>query len=323
MPNNSMKTLFLKSLRKQQRVAGFITILLAFAVILSVIGKPVTVKAEGKQQGNIVSNLYINNVIQSTSLSINNLYEQKNNNTSQILAGETSTTVADFLKQPTVESEENSDTLESKDTQNINDPAASDVRVEKAIDVVEDSKVYANRNSNKKITLVSSSRKYHTTGNLNMRKGPGAKYKVIKVIPKGKNVTYKSKKGKWYKVSYSGKTGYVSKAYLRSGTVKKVSNSLNGKSMYVTSTAYTAYCNGCSGKTTIGINLRKNPYKKVIAVDPRVIPLRKMVYVNGYGLAIAGDTGGSIKGRKIDVFMPSKKQAYNWGRRTVKITVQK
>lgn len=320
MPNNSMKTLFLKSLRKQQRVAGFITILLAFAVILSVIGKPVTVKAEGKH---IVSNLYINNVIQSTSLSINNLYEQKNNNTSQILAGETSTTVADFLKQPTVESEENSDTLESKDTQNINDPAASDVRVEKAIDVVEDSKVYANRNSNKKITLVSSSRKYHTTGNLNMRKGPGAKYKVIKVIPKGKNVTYKSKKGKWYKVSYSGKTGYVSKAYLRSGTVKKVSNSLNGKSMYVTSTAYTAYCNGCSGKTTIGINLRKNPYKKVIAVDPRVIPLRKMVYVNGYGLAIAGDTGGSIKGRKIDVFMPSKKQAYNWGRRTVKITVQK
>ena len=57
--------------------------------------------------------------------------------------------------------------------------------------------------------------------------------------------------------------------------------------------------------------------------SPRVIPLRKMVYVNGYGLAIAGDTGGSIKGRKIDVFMPSKKQAYNWGRRTVKITVQK
>ena len=326
MPNNSMKTLFLKSLRKQQRITDFITILLAFAVILSTIcaiSKPVNAKAEGKQQGNLVSNLYTSNVVQSTSLNMNNLSEQKNSNTYKILAGETSTTVADFLKQPTVESEENSDYLENEDTQNTNDPAASDVRVEKAIDVVEDSKEFANRNANKSITKVSNARTYHTTGNLNMRKGPGKKYKVIKTIPKGKNVTYKGKKGTWYKVSYSGKTGYVSKSYLSSGSIKKVSNSLSGKSMYVTSTAYTAYCKGCSGKTSIGINLRKNPYKKVIAVDPKVIPLRKMVYVNGYGLAIAGDTGGAIKGHKIDVFMPTKKQANNWGRRTVKVTIQK
>lgn len=94
------------------------------------------------------------------------------------------------------------------------------------------------------------------------------------------------------------------------------------KSMYVTATAYTDKCEGCSGITAIGINLRKNPYKKVIAVDTRVIPLNSIVYVNGYGLAIAGDTGGAIKGKKIDIFLRSKKKALQWGRQKVKISIQ-
>ncbi|EGD50148.1 3D domain-containing protein [Thermoanaerobacter ethanolicus JW 200] len=40
----------------------------------------------------------------------------------------------------------------------------------------------------------------------------------------------------------------------------------------------------------------------VIAVDPRVIPLGTRLYVEGYGFGIAADTGGAIKGDKIDVF---------------------
>ncbi|MFJ8264227.1 3D domain-containing protein [Rummeliibacillus sp. NPDC094406] len=332
MPNNSMEKLFLKSLRNQHRVWSIGAFILTFAVVVATLFgatfKTANAETNGTQQEklltkNTVSKLHTNNFAISTSLNTNNSYEQEQGNkTYKELARATSTTVADFLKQPAVESGENSELLDTENTQNANDTTASDVRVEKAIDVVEDSHDSANENSNKEITLVSNPKKYHTTGTLNMRKGPGTKYKVIKVIPKGKNVTYKGRKGSWYKVSYGGKVGYVSKSYLKSG-IKKVSNSLNGKSMYVTSTAYTAYCNGCSGKTTTGIDLRKNPYKKVIAVDPKVIPLRKMVYVNGYGLAVAGDTGGSIKGHKIDVFMPSKKQAYNWGRRTVKVTIQK
>lgn len=321
MSNNSMKSLFLKSLRKQRNITSLVTIIIAFAIITSIIISSVVEHANKQVNSKQQENLSSRNVVSSTSSNKNNSYEQKNNNTH--LTGETSTTVADFLKQPTVESGDKSKIRQIKDIQKANDYAASDVRVEKAIDVVEDSKKSINKNSNKAITKVSSPRTYHTTGNLNMRKGPGKKYKIIKVVPKGKNVTYKGKKGTWYRVSYKGTTGYVSKSYLRSGAIKKVSNSLSGKTMYMTSTAYTAYCNGCSGKTAIGINLRKNPYKKVIAVDPRVIPLRKMVYVNGYGLAIAGDTGSAIKGRRIDLFMPSKKQAYNWGRRTVKVTIQK
>ena len=93
------------------------------------------------------------------------------------------------------------------------------------------------------------------------------------------------------------------------------------KEMTVTATAYTAYCTGCSGTTATGIDLRANPNQRVIAVDPRVIPLGSKVWVEGYGEAIAGDTGGAIKGNKIDVFIPSKESAMAWGVKTVKIKI--
>jgi uncharacterized protein YabE (DUF348 family) len=95
----------------------------------------------------------------------------------------------------------------------------------------------------------------------------------------------------------------------------------SGVEYYVSTTAYTAYCNGCSGRTATGINLRANPNVKVIAVDPRIIPLGKKVYVEGYGYAIAADTGSAIKGYKIDVFFPSSTDAYRWGVRKVKIKI--
>ncbi|WP_432357987.1 3D domain-containing protein [Sporosarcina sp. UB5] len=93
------------------------------------------------------------------------------------------------------------------------------------------------------------------------------------------------------------------------------------KEFTVSASAYTANCNGCSGITSTGINLKRNPDVKVIAVDPDVIPLGTKVYVEGYGYAIAGDTGGAIKGNKIDVFFPSKSDAYKWGRKQVKIKI--
>ena len=71
----------------------------------------------------------------------------------------------------------------------------------------------------------------------------------------------------------------------------------------------------------MGHNIKENPNMKLIAVDPSVIPLGSRVWVEGYGVAIAGDTGGAIKGHKIDVLMPNNAQAYAWGRKTVKIVV--
>ncbi|KEZ53908.1 peptidoglycan-binding protein [Metabacillus indicus] len=97
-----------------------------------------------------------------------------------------------------------------------------------------------------------------------------------------------------------------------SGTVKELS---------VTSTAYTASCEGCSGVTKMGVDLNKYPEAKVIAVDPNVIPIGSTVEVEGYGKAIAADIGGAIDGNKIDVFIASQSSAVNWGRKTVKIKV--
>jgi 3D (Asp-Asp-Asp) domain-containing protein len=94
-----------------------------------------------------------------------------------------------------------------------------------------------------------------------------------------------------------------------------------GKTLTVTATAYTAYCEGCSGITKTGQNLRQDPSQKVIAVDPRVIPLGSKVYVEGYGEAIAGDIGGAIKGNRIDIFIPNYAQAIDFGVQSLEVTI--
>jgi 3D (Asp-Asp-Asp) domain-containing protein/LysM repeat protein len=91
----------------------------------------------------------------------------------------------------------------------------------------------------------------------------------------------------------------------------------------MTATAYTATCEGCSGITATGINLLENPDMKVISVDPDVIPLGSKVWVEGYGEAIAGDTGGAIKGNKIDIFIPEYEDAVNYGVQEVEVNVYK
>ena len=59
----------------------------------------------------------------------------------------------------------------------------------------------------------------------------------------------------------------------------------------------------------------------IVAVDPKVIPLGTKLYVEGYGYGVAGDTGGVIKGHKIDLFFYDTHQAYWWGRRQVKVYI--
>ncbi|WP_409367432.1 LysM peptidoglycan-binding domain-containing protein [Lysinibacillus sp. 38-6] len=98
-------------------------------------------------------------------------------------------------------------------------------------------------------------------------------------------------------------------------------NNMASKEIIVEASAYTASCEGCSGITATGIDLKANPNTKVISVDPSVIPLGSKVYVEGYGEAIAGDTGGAIKGKRIDVFFPSQQDAINFGVKQLKVTI--
>lgn len=59
----------------------------------------------------------------------------------------------------------------------------------------------------------------------------------------------------------------------------------------------------------------KWPRVGYVAVDPTVIPLGTRLYIEGYGYALAADTGGDIKGMKADVFLETERAARKWGRR--------
>lgn len=69
------------------------------------------------------------------------------------------------------------------------------------------------------------------------------------------------------------------------------------------------------GQTATG----RKPQVGVIAVDPRVIPLNTKLYVEGYGECVAGDTGGAIKGQKIDLFFNTQSECTKYGRKQVKV----
>lgn len=84
----------------------------------------------------------------------------------------------------------------------------------------------------------------------------------------------------------------------------------------------TAYTSSSNALTATGLKPVYNPSGiSTIAVDPSVIPLGSKVYVEGYGYAIASDTGGAIKGMIIDVYLNSEEACTNWGRRNVTVKV--
>lgn len=58
-----------------------------------------------------------------------------------------------------------------------------------------------------------------------------------------------------------------------------------------------------------------------VAVDPRVIPLGTRLYIESYGYAVAADTGGAIKGNRIDLYMNSESACNSFGRRNVTVHV--
>jgi len=95
-----------------------------------------------------------------------------------------------------------------------------------------------------------------------------------------------------------------------------------GQTFIMASTAYSsdpADALGGGTVTATGQNLLTNPM--AVAVDPNVIPLGTRLYVEGYGEAIASDTGGAIKGNIVDVHFSTYEQCIQWGRRQVKVTI--
>ena len=227
----------------------------------------------------------------------------------------TSTTVANFLKEQGITLGE-LDRVE-KSLEDVITPGdkVAVVRVEKVTDVVEESIDFAIEKKNDS-SVLKGKEKVVTQG----KKGTVERtYEVVKENGKIVMKTLQSEK------VTSKPTTQVVAVGTKVATVTASRNNTSaggkGKEFYVTATAYTPNCNGCSGITATGVNIKSNPNMKLIAVDPNVIPLGSKVWVEGYGYAIAADTGGAIKGNKIDILVSSKSAAKNWGRKKVRIKV--
>jgi len=90
----------------------------------------------------------------------------------------------------------------------------------------------------------------------------------------------------------------------------------------VAATHYVATAYSLRGRTASGAPVSKG----IIAADPRVLPLGSRVKIeagNYSGEYLVADTGGMVRGKRIDIWTPSSREAMRFGRRTVKLTVLK
>lgn len=206
------------------------------------------------------------------------------------------------------------------------------------------------------ITMLSGSEEEEVTGtpftgwvssDVNVREGQSMQSRILGVLGKATKVTGESMNNGWVKIEYKGNTAYVGQKLLSTTEIKVEqpkepvkqeenknnnnnnntdnNNSNNGlnysKVLNMNATAYSPDPaeNGGYSVTALGTPLRRG----VVAVDRRVIPLGTKLYIEGYGYARAEDTGGAIKGNRIDLLFNTKAECRNFGRRTVKVYILK
>lgn len=164
------------------------------------------------------------------------------------------------------------------------------------------------------------------TSVLNVRAKATVKSSDVGNVYRNQKLTVYKKVGAWYQVKHHGKKRFVHASYTRTGNAKKATVSKpvsGGYKMTMNTSAYTAFCTGCSGITASGYNVKNtttyNGYK-IVAAGPQ-FPIGTKMYIPGFGNAIVLDRGGAIKGNKLDLLVASNGQAYNWGRKNVTVTI--
>ncbi|CAI6085998.1 hypothetical protein PAECIP112173_04835 [Paenibacillus sp. JJ-100] len=136
----------------------------------------------------------------------------------------------------------------------------------------------------------------------------GTKAKPVEKEPEVQLVSAKTSSSKATTTNSTKTSASGSKVITVSGTSFKYSKVLKNVSM----TAYSSEEPGIGTKTASGTRVTEG---RTIAVDPKVIPIGWWVYIEGLGFRRAEDTGGAIKGNKIDVYFDSVKHALNFGRK--------
>jgi 3D (Asp-Asp-Asp) domain-containing protein len=97
----------------------------------------------------------------------------------------------------------------------------------------------------------------------------------------------------------------------------KVEKTVSSRAIGMSRGAFTATAYCLKGRTAMGHGVRKG----IIAADPRVLPLGSRISLDGgySGTYLVSDTGGRIKGKKLDIWMASCAEARRFGRRTVSV----
>jgi len=158
---------------------------------------------------------------------------------------------------------------------------------------------------------------------LNVRSGPGLRYGRVARLGQGRIVTVVSgpvwRNGYgWYKVrgfSSYGRTGWSAGNWLYragSGVGTGTGNRggvVRGERYRVLATGY----NGAEFGSTGYMRNGRRVHWGAVAVDPRYIPMGTRMYISGYGnkIFMAEDTGGAIKGWRIDIWFSTVQQARN------------
>lgn len=153
------------------------------------------------------------------------------------------------------------------------------------------------------------------------KKDPSMNEGKTKVVREGKNgkakVTYRityvdgkeTKRKKIKSVTIEPKKNKIVKV----GTRVTIDGFAYSRKLVVKAYSYTG-----GGTTAMGTRARVGE----IAVDPSVIPLGSRVYIEGFGVRYAEDTGGNIKGNTIDIYMNTMAECRNWGVRYVTIYIE-
>jgi len=132
---------------------------------------------------------------------------------------------------------------------------------------------------------------------------------ALKVLPNAKHANGATQEQKQYQATerVAGDLPSRSGAARRPAVIKAVV------------TAYTRNDPGMDGKGITFTGTKARP--GVAAVDPEVIPLGSVLFVPGYGYARAEDTGGAIKGNRIDLYFEDREEAFRWGKKELDVEI--
>lgn len=163
------------------------------------------------------------------------------------------------------------------------------------------------------------------TGNINLRAKASTSSRILTVMKKNakRTVLGVSKNKKWYKIKVNGKTGYVNCRYVKYSSSNSSSSSTTTESTTQKKVKLGNFKLTFYGGDTMTASGKRPRINHTIAVDRRVIPLGSKVYIEGWGTYYAEDTGGAIKGKIIDIFVSSEREANRIGIRHANVYIYK